>query len=557
MKKWLLLILISALIVSTLLGFAKKVPVERTETAFTTQAENAGVTKVAILPLKKLDTASDYIRRMLTVRDLRDTFAAHPNFLMQDMKITEAQFKATGLKDVDALDLDDLADIAKDINTDLLLAGNISSRSQTSFTVTMRVYSSKTGEFKQFSFDVVKEKEKRFETLETRFITELDSFVKSEVDKIYNIALTQYSSNNFSEALAGFEQVILFNPEKIEAQYYIGATYSKMKNDAKALENLQKVIDVQPENQDALLLMLDVYRAQNDVNKQIEVMKTLAGLRKDEEIWLAVGNLYAEQANLASAIESFQEALRLNKDFALAQYRLAFLLYDEQRYADALPYLEYAFDLNPDNDLIGRRIAVAYQKTGQLNAAVDKYELVIKNNPSNTSAYLNVVGLYRLIASEATDPKVAAAQYQKAIDAMNKLKTIAPDNALAYLNLATIYLTQNKNKDAETNANLAISKDPTIYQSYVILATISQAKGVDQYNQFVDLEKRASAAVGKQATNLGKQRDAARQSANSLFRNADELLKQARSRTTDQEALNDINSRISRLAPLISQTSGY
>jgi len=555
MKKWCLLVLISVLLVSGLLAGAKKVPVQQVETL--EQGENTAVTKVAILPLKRLDSASDYIRKIMTVRDLKEIFAMHSNYQLQDMAITAKQFKQMGFKDVDALEIEDLAEIAKDIETELLIAGNISQRSQNSFTVSMRFYSTKTGEFKQISFDVGKERNARYQVLNSRFIPEMDSFIQNEIEKIYNIALNQYSTGNYKEAINGFTQVLSFNPDKIEARYYIGASYAKQKDNVKALEYLGMVLEENPENLDALLLSIEIHKAQNDVTRLIATMKKVAEIKKDAEIYLAIGNLYVEQKNITSAVESFQEALKIDPKFDLAQYRLAFLLYDEQQYSEALPYLEYAFDKNPDNDLIGRRIAIAYQKTGQLNEAVAKYELVITNNPQNVQAYLNVVGLYRLMASEATDTKVANANYQKAIDTMNNLKKITPDNPLIYLNLASIYLAQNKNKEAEANAILTINKDPNLYQSYVILATVTQAQGVDKYNQFADLEKKAAKAVGKQATSLGKERDAAKQAANNLFRKTDEYLKTARANTTDQEALNDINNRISRVANLINQTSGY
>jgi hypothetical protein len=140
---------------------------------------------------------------------------------------------------------------------------------------------------------------------------------------------------------------------------------------------------------------------------------------------------------------------------------------------------------------------------------------------------------------------------------MKDLIKVQPDNALAYLNMATIYLGQGKFGDVETNATVATQKDPTLYLPYVYLSTVSQNKGTADYNRFAELEQKAAKAVGKQANTLKKDRDNARNAAVNNFRKAAEYLGMAKSRATDAEAITDINSRLTRVNSLISSASGY
>jgi tetratricopeptide (TPR) repeat protein len=173
-------------------------------------------------------------------------------------------------------------------------------------------------------------------------------------------------------------------------------------------------------------------------------------------------------------------------------------------------------------------------------------------------AYLSAVNLYRLKASQTSDPATVADINKKAVDILNALITIQPDNAIAYMNMAAIYLSQNKYQEAELNANKALQKDPTLYLPYIYLATISQSKGTSDYNNFIDLEKQAAKAVGKKAKTLKTQRDNARNSAVNNFRKALEYLNNAKARATDEQALTDINNRISRVNQLINQaTAAY
>ena len=140
---------------------------------------------------------------------------------------------------------------------------------------------------------------------------------------------------------------------------------------------------------------------------------------------------------------------------------------------------------------------------------------------------------------------------------MNALIKIQPDNALSYVNLATIYLSQNKFNEVESNSNLALQKDPTLYLPYIYLSTVSQNKGTVEYNRFAELEKQAAKAVGTKANTLRRDRDNARTAANNHFRRAAEQLNSAKSRTNESEVITDINARLGRVNQLISQSSGF
>jgi hypothetical protein len=140
---------------------------------------------------------------------------------------------------------------------------------------------------------------------------------------------------------------------------------------------------------------------------------------------------------------------------------------------------------------------------------------------------------------------------------MNELKKVQPDNALAYLNLATIYLSQSKFSEVESNATQASQKDPTLYLPFVYLGTVSQNKGTTEYNRFAELEQKAAKAVGKQANQLKKDRDNARSAANSHFRKAAEYLNAAKTRASEPETINDINNRLNAVNQLISRSSGF
>jgi tetratricopeptide (TPR) repeat protein len=514
-------------------------------------------TDVAILPLKTMDARSRNIRKILEVRDLGYAFSKYPQFTLMNMEHVASEFNMLGIRDVDDMDLDELKEVADELNADVVISGNISSLRADLFAIAMTFYSTLTGELRQVNFNVPNLKEARWEALDKSMMTELDRFISTEVDKIYNFATNFYAAGNYAEAERQLTTAVGLDPDRAEAYYYLGATYYRTDRYALAEENFNKALDLEPQHNQTLVLMNEMFEKSGENLKRIGVMERIASQNEDAELWLAIGNLYAEAEQMNKARESFENALEIDEDNPLVKTRLAFLLYDQQQFADAIPYLESAYDSFPENDLISRRLALSYQRAGRMDQAISRYEGLIENNPSNIQAYLNVVSLYRSQATEATDPAVKTQNFNKAVDAMNRLIQIDPENPMAYLNLASIYLAQNNNTLAERNANETIQRDPSLYQPYVILGTISQSRGTNDYNRFADLERRASEAVGREATNLSRERDAARNSANAHFRSAVQQLTTARSLTTEPETLADINNRISVLNNLVTQTTGY
>jgi len=553
MNKWFTLALLMLLVLTGCASNKRTAPAESKVTTPYTGI----VTKVAILPLKAMDSPSRYIQKMLTVRDLEIAFDDHPEYSLMSMEDVAHEFKLSGYRDVDELETEEMRELADMTKCDVLAMANITSISSENYAIAMRLYSARTEELHQLNFNVSKYKEQRWETLHTSLMGELDKFVTTEVDKMFNIATNYYSSGNYTEAEKSLKQALGLNPDLKDAHYYLGATYAKLNRPDEAITELNLNLEKDPAHQQSLRLLADIYEQKQLPLKRLEVMEKIATLNKDEEMWLAIANIYAENKNNAKAETALTEAIKIDPQYSLAQLRLAFLLYEDSRYADAIPYLEYAFDKYPENDLISRRLATSYQRTNRVADAIAKYEASIKSNPANPLPYLNVVSLYRMQAAEATDTKVAAEFNAKAIAMMNQLVAAQPNNAMAYVNLAGIYLAQNNFTLAEANSNLALQKDPSLYLPYIYLSTIVQNKGTLDYNRFADLEQKAAKAVGKAANTLKKERDNARSSANANFRRAADLLNQAKSRATEAEVITDINNRLSRVNNLISQSSGY
>jgi len=538
MKKWLLLLLVLMSIASIL---------------------TATTIKVAVLPLKRLDSASKYIQKFMTIRDLERTFKTNDKYELLNLKTTADALKDMEIADIDEMEKTDMAEIGKELKADVVILGVISSVNDQTFSIQFRFYSLRTDDLKSQRIDVGKEKKKRWAVLEKDFLGKLALFINDEVDKMNTLAIQDYHAENYAQAEQGFNTILNYNPDNKQAYYYLGMIAYNQKKYDKAVTDLNKALsdNITIEDVNILRSLSDAYRDKGDKNLMISTLVKVATLQNDEELWLTIANLYVESKQNAKAEEALLNAMKIDPKFMKAQYRMAFLLYDDGKYNEAIPYLETSSTENPDNDLIARRLAFAYQKAGRISEAIARYENLIISSPSNTNAYLNLAGLYRVAATSASDAnnQTLVTEYnQKSLNTLNKLKLIDNENAIMYLRYADVYLSMNNINDAEASANSALTKDASLYQPYVILATINQRKGTEQYNTFIEKDKQFGSAYGQKADRLAKERDASRLAANNSFKRAEEQLNAAKSRTNEPEVISDLDSKLSTVSQLITQT---
>ena len=132
MKKWILIALTAVLL---LIGCTANRTVPTTEE---TKPFSGVVTKVAILPLKTMDSSSRYIQKILTVRDLNYVFAKYPQYKLLNMNEVAEHFKYSGYQDVEDLDIDEMKELADMTGCDILVMGSITSVRSDEFAMAMR-----------------------------------------------------------------------------------------------------------------------------------------------------------------------------------------------------------------------------------------------------------------------------------------------------------------------------------------------------------------------------------------------------------------------------------
>ena len=129
--------------------------------------------------------------------------------------------------------------------------------------------------------------------------------------------------------------------------------------------------------------------------RKFDVFETLgASLKAKDYITRGIAFYYRDK--YYSALESFEKAIELKPDLAVAWFNKGAMLDRLGRYDEALESFEKAIELKPDLAEAWYNKGVALERLGRSEEALEAYERAIELKPDDTGAWFNRARLYAL-----------------------------------------------------------------------------------------------------------------------------------------------------------------
>lgn len=248
----------------------------------------------------------------------------------------------------------------------------------------------------------------------------------------------------------------------------------------------------------AILLKLREFEAaQKHLRRAIELAPTFAKPHED------LGRLLLEQGRAEEAVEVLKVATRLDPKAEMALFTLgrALSMVGDGDQADAA--FEAAFALNPQR----RKLALAaeHHKAGRHEEASRQYRALLAESPNDVDAMRLLAGI---LASQS-DVEEAEALLRKAV-------SLAPDYALAFLDLGRLFQEQHRYAEAIECFQRTIRLQPSAAKPRHLLASTLAPVGrtedaLDTYRQVLELQPRHAGAwlgLGHTLKTVGRQREA-------------------------------------------------
>jgi tetratricopeptide (TPR) repeat protein len=253
-----------------------------------------------------------------------------------------------------------------------------------------------------------------------------------------NLALAYYKTGRMDEAAAIFEKVHKSAPDELQPVLLLADCWLAMGEHKKVIALLTPFAERRPDDLAiAYMLGTALVRDNQPARGQVIIDRILRH-GDSAETWLLLGttklnagDFPAALADLSKAVQlnpnlpdvysyygqalgrtgdpvsaaaAFQKALAANPYDFTANLHLGVLLKEEEKTAEALPYLRRALQLRPNDLLVRYQLAAIALHDGQLETARRGLESIVKESPAFTEAHVTLATVYyRLKRKEEGD----------------------------------------------------------------------------------------------------------------------------------------------------------
>lgn len=347
------------------------------------------------------------------------------------------------------------------------------------------------------------------------------------------IAKSLRGQGNFKEAVVEFNEALSLKGSSSDVEIYeaLGDIMRVLQKDAKAIEYYSKALAL---NSQAASLHLKLARAFNKTENIDSAVKeynlALESGDNNAEIISALENIWTskiqENPQDAAAHMNLGVVLQKKGDFtgALSQYKASEMidptsvnlrlnlgtLFQAQGNLDmAIKAYDSILEAYPTNAMTHYYRGTALRQLGNNKGAIDEFLIVLKLDPSYTSARKAIFDTaknspspderHAILADFAkTNPNDALAQYnlayelhtkkdiQGALDYYGKAISADPQLIDAYLNIASIYREQSQYKNAEETLNKALLVSPNNKRIKAMLEQINDDAITQEYQSATD-----------------------------------------------------------------------
>jgi len=255
----------------------------------------------------------------------------------------------------------------------------------------------------------------------------------------FDLMLIELAAKHYTQAIDTGNDLIARGHETSELNNILGEAFADNHEPGRALDAYRRAITLNPADEENYLDLASLCIDQRSLQSgMIVVQAGLGSHPKSERLLFMRGLLYALQDEYELA----------EKDFRLST------------------------ELAPEKNLGAIGLGASYIETGHDGQAIEVLHQRLRENP-NDASLLYLLG-EALIRSGATP---GSAGYSEAESAVEKSTRLNPDLCLPHISLGSIYLDEDRNKEAAEQFEQARAIDPSERSAYSHLAVAYRRLG--------------------------------------------------------------------------------
>jgi tetratricopeptide (TPR) repeat protein len=263
-----------------------------------------------------------------------------------------------------------------------------------------------------------------------------------------NIGQALMKLGHVNEAVDRYLESMQLNPLEAETHNSLAVALIEQGRVSESILHLQKALRLEPNYADAYVNLGAVYRRQGQPKRAVKCYVEAIRLRPDlPEAYNNLGVLLLQEGKLKAASSYFRKALDKKPDYAEARHNLEKVRTAQGSFNEALAQIQAKIKRNPENADLYLKLGDFYKGQDELDDALKHYQkaFLLRSDSLPTIKKLAIVHAMK-------------GQYGKAIELLNKMITLQPDDTEPYYYMAGIYSRQNNIDDSIVWLKKAIAK---------------------------------------------------------------------------------------------------
>lgn len=283
-----------------------------------------------------------------------------------------------------------------------------------------------------------------------------------------------------------------------ESNYWLGTENLKNKQYDKAIENFKKAIENLPLESKSYYGLSEAYankkdnarsayykakglQQEYDVEKAAENYKLAISANPNlVEFYIALGDLYEENASSDEAIQNYVKAVSLNPNWADGFIRLGKLYRDQDENEKAIENYKHAVAIDPKLAEGYKRLGEFYKDDKQIDKAIENFEKALHLDSLWLDGFIGLGDLYN-----------GQKKYDNALKNLQKAIDLDSTSAPGFVLLAEFYADQKDYEKAIKNYNKAIALKPTSSENIIKFGNMYRDKmdydhAMETYQKAVD-----------------------------------------------------------------------
>jgi len=200
-----------------------------------------------------------------------------------------------------------------------------------------------------------------------------------------------HQQEKYDEAIAIYEQILVFEPSHFEALQLIGALYKQTKQSMQAIHYLSKALSINSNHWGAQYNLANTYKDLNRLDDALACFDKIITIKPDSaEAFTDRALVLKGLMRYQEALENYDKAIALKPDLAVAFYNRAEIHIQYFRFEEAIADYDKSISINPNFADALQNKGIVLQKLLRLEEAAESLKKAININPSVGLTHTNL-----------------------------------------------------------------------------------------------------------------------------------------------------------------------